>query len=286
MTVAAPPIPILSGIAPLAARYEAWLCDVWGVLHNGVSVFAEAAEACRRFRHDGGAVVLISNSPRPAGAVVAQLDGLGFPRQAFDSLVTSGDVTRALLRARRGAAVFHLGPERDLPLFEGLDVRLVPPQEAELVLCSGLFDDTSEGPDDYAALLTELVARGLPMLCANPDLVVERGARLVYCAGALAQAYAALGGCVTYAGKPHRPIYDLALQRLPEHVGHAVEPARILAIGDGVKTDMAGAAATGLDALYVASGVHLEGELTPGRIAALFADCGVRPIAAVARLRW
>lgn len=291
MTLVPAPIPILDGIAGVAASYDVWLCDVWGVLHDGVAVFEYAADACRRFRDQGGVVVLLSNSPRPAGAVIGQLDGLGWPRAAFDSLVTSGDVTRGLLRERPGARIFHLGPDRDQPIFDHLDVALARPEEADLVLCSGLFDDTQEKPDDYAPLLTELMARGLPMLCANPDLMVERGDRLVYCAGSLAHAYQALGGQVTYAGKPHAPIYDLAFRRIPEHLGRAPERARVLAIGDGLKTDMAGAADAKLDALFVASGLHVEagrgaGALDPAEIARLFADMGFRPIAALPSLRW
>lgn len=286
-----PTIPILKGIAELAPRYDAWFCDVWGVLHDGEQAFPAAAEACCTYRGGGGAIILVSNSPRPAASVVAQLDAFGMPREGYDILVTSGDVTRALLRERPGVRVFHLGPERDKPIFEGLDLSFAGPAEADLVVCSGLFDDRTETPDDYAGLLSELKARALPMLCANPDLKVERGTELVYCAGALAQAYEALGGEVTYSGKPYRPIYDLAFRRLPEHAGRILPASRVLAIGDGLKTDLAGAAVAGFDAVFVASGLHLGDRadahgLSETELAALFADQPHRPVAALARLKW
>lgn len=291
MTLHSSPIPILDGLSGLAPRYDAWLCDVWGVLHDGVRVFDAAAATCRAFRAQGGTILLVSNSPRPASRVVQQLDRFGMPREGYDGIVTSGDVTRAILRDRPGARVFHLGPERDKPIFEGLDLSFAPPSDADLVVCSGLFDDTTEGPDDYADLLQEMKTRTLPMLCANPDLQVERGDRLVYCAGAIAQAYEALGGEVVYSGKPYLPIYDLAFRRLPEHAGRVVPHERVLAIGDGLKTDMAGAAAAGLDCVFVASGLHLGGRadghtLEEAAVASLFAGQPHRPIAALARLTW
>lgn len=291
MDASAPAIPVIDSVADLARRYDAWLCDIWGVMHNGERAHGEAAEACRRFRAQGGAVVLISNSPRPAPNVVRQLDRFGVPREAYDSVATSGDVTRALVRDRPGARVFHLGPDRDRPIFEGLDVALVGPEEAEIVVCSGLVNDATETPDDYAALLAALRARALPMICANPDLKVERGERLVYCAGALAEAYAAMGGTVTHAGKPHRPLYELAFRRLAEHLGRPVDRRRVLAIGDGLKTDMAGAAANGLDALFIASALHLDAgarqrRLDEAQVAALFEGEPSPPIAAMDGLKW
>ncbi len=291
MTFHSSPIPILDGLSGLAPRYDAWLCDVWGVLHDGVRVFDAAAETCRAYRAQGGTILLVSNSPRPAARVVQQLDAFGMPREGYDGIVTSGDVTRAILRDRPGARVFHLGPERDKPIFEELDLTFAPPSEADLVVCSGLFDDTTESPDDYADLLQELKARTLPMLCANPDLQVERGDKLVYCAGAIAHAYEALGGEVVYSGKPYLPIYELAFRRLPEHAGRVIPQDRVLAIGDGLKTDMAGAAAAGLDALFVASRLHLGGRpdghaLEEAAVASLFAGQPHRPIAALAGLTW
>jgi len=283
-------IPVIAHIAPLAGAYSAWFCDVWGVVHNGITPHDSAVQACATFREHGGCVVLLSNSPRHSDGVAAQLDEIGVPRSAYDTLVTSGDVARAQLMRRGGDKVFLLGPERDRPMLAGLDIVLTGPDEAEVVLCSGLFDDETETPDDYAGLFHRLRGRNLPMICANPDLMVERGDRLIYCAGALAAAYADLGGEVVYTGKPHPPIYQLARERLQVLAG-CVPDTEILAIGDGVKTDIAGAIAEGLDSVFVASGLHVPGmnendALDCGAIAGLFAASSGRPLAAMKRLRW
>ena len=291
MTTSAPPIPVLSSVAEIASDYDAWLCDIWGVMHNGVEAFVAAADACERFRAAGGTVILISNAPRPSGAVKGQLDRIGVPEGAHDAIVTSGDVTRGLLTSVPGRRVHHLGPERDKPIFEGLEIAFATPAEAEVVLCSGLDDDTVETPEDYADRLSEMHALGLPMICANPDLMVERGEVLVYCAGALAAAYADLGGEVVYAGKPHLPIYDMALAQAGALREAPVEKARVLAIGDGLKTDIAGARAAGLDALFVASGLHVKDAglgqgLDQAQLGALFGEGETLPVAAQARLAW
>ena len=291
MTTAQPDIPVLSSIAGLAGRYDAWLCDIWGVLHNGESPFPGAVDACQRFREGGGIVVLISNSPRPRGSVACQLVQIGVPGDSYDAIVTSGDTTRDLVSERQGEPVFHLGPERDRPLFEGLNVELDDLERAEYVLCSGLYDDLTETPGDYAELLARIRSRDLLMLCANPDLQVERGNRLIYCAGALAVAYEKLGGEVIYTGKPYKPIYQLALARIAEVKGAEVGRAEILCIGDGAKTDMAGAAAAGMDALYVASALHIDGAngdapLDPGTVSALFRESDIKPVAAQKSLIW
>jgi len=205
-------------------------------------------------------------------------------------LITSGDVARAQMERRGGDKVFLLGPERDRPMLAGLDIELTGPDAAEVVLCSGLFDDETETPDDYTALFARLRARRLPMICANPDLMVERGNRLVYCAGALAQAYGETGGEVVYTGKPHPPIYALARERLTGIAG-ATPDSALLAIGDGVHTDIAGAIAEGLDSVFIASGLHVRDmddsdTLDRAAIAALFADTSKKPLAAMRRLRW
>ena len=198
--------------ATLAGDYDVVLCDVWGVVHNGVAAAADAGDALARFRARGGTVVLITNAPRPGERVARlTLDRLGVPRAAYDGIVSSGDVTRALIAARAGARVFHIGPERDLALFEGLDAPKAALEHADYVVCTGLYDDTVETPHDYRDVIARMRARSLPMICANPDEVVERGDKLVYCAGAIADPYAAAGGEVIYAGKPYRPIYDQAL---------------------------------------------------------------------------
>lgn len=280
-------VPILSGIAALASDTEAWLVDLWGVLHNGIAPFAPAVAACRRYRQEGGLVLLLSNAPRPSQSVAAQLDGIGVSREAWDTIVSSGDAARAVVAQLGPSAVFHLGPERDLPLYAGLDVRRCSAEAAAVVVCTGLFDDETETPGDYATLLARLRERELPMICANPDLQVERGDRIVYCAGALAAAYARIGGQVTYAGKPHPAVYDMAFAALARLKGSPLEREKVLAIGDGIRTDIAGAAAAGLRSVYVASGVHAGADtLDAALLARLFPEGLPRPTAAMRALAW
>jgi HAD superfamily hydrolase (TIGR01459 family) len=287
-------IPIIEQINELASHYSAWLVDIWGVMHNGRRAFPGAVEAARAFRKQGGIVVLLSNSPRPSPSVQEQLRHLGVPDQAYDATVTSGDLTRHELGKHEGATVYHLGPERDRPIFHGLPVKLGPPEEAALIVCSGLFDDETETPDDYVERLRALAARRLPMICANPDHLVERGDRLVYCAGALAAIYEREGGSVIYAGKPYAPIYLLALETIAKIVGRDVPRIEVLAIGDGVNTDIAGAAALGISSVFVASGLHVPANsggdagtdaLDARHLAELFAQAG-RPLAAMPALVW
>lgn len=280
------PIPLISSIAPFVETTSAWLVDIWGVMHNGVRPFAEACDACERFRARGGVVALVSNSPRPRESVAAQLDGIGVPRASFDVIVSSGDVARTLIAAHAGQPIVHLGPERDVPIFAGLDIERVGPERAVAVVCTGLFDDERETPGDYTEVLSACAARGLPMVCANPDVKVERGGRIVYCAGALARAYEALGGPVAYAGKPYQPIYELAFATLETLRPGSAERARLLAIGDGVHTDIAGAAAAGVRSIFVASGVHVTSELDAAALEALFPVEGPRPVGAMVRLAW
>ena len=283
-------IPILSSIGALASPGDAWIVDIWGVMHNGVRAYEAACAACRRMRSAGGTVVLLSNAPRPFTDVMTHLDGLGVPRDAYDLGVTSGDVTRSLIAdlARSGhrAPLLHIGPERDKGLFADLDVALVPAEQAEVVICSGFYDDTKETPADYAPLLERLRARNLPMVCANPDIKVERGDKLVYCAGALAAAYEALGGRVTYAGKPHVPVYERAFAEIARHRGGPVTRDRILAIGDGIETDLKGAHAAGIASVFIASAVHVPGPLDQATLASLFAGRPFAPLAALPALAW
>ena len=245
-------------------------------------------EATRRYREQGGIVILLSNSPRPSEPLQRQLTSLGVSDQSYDATVSSGDLTRHELAKHAGARILHLGPERDLPIFEGLDVTRVGVKDAELVVCTGLFNDETETPEDYAGLLRELAERKLTMLCANPDHLVERGHNLVYCAGALAQIYEEDGGKVTYAGKPYKPIYELAEETIARLAGRKVARSEILAIGDGIRTDMAGAAEFGLDSVFVASGLHVgpggEG-LDDLRLAELF-EGRKAPRAAMPALAW
>jgi len=285
---------IVSSLADISDAYDAILCDVWGVLHDGKAAFPPASDALVAYRKRGGAVALITNAPRPSPPVEAQLLRLGVSRDAFDAVVTSGDVTISLIAARGEAPVHHIGPARDLSLFEAVEARIgrppprVGPDEAAYIVCTGLEHDHVEVPASYDDRLKRLAARKLPFLCANPDVVIHRGADLVYCAGALAQAYEALGGEVAYAGKPHPPIYEAALAACAQALGR--KPARVLAIGDGFRTDVNGARAQGLDVLFVAGGIHRDealvaGEPDPAGLAALFAREGYTPAVTLATLR-
>jgi len=287
---AVPRVPLIEGLGAIADRYDAIFCDIWGVLHNGRESFPPASDALVAFRKRGGQVVLVSNAPRPSAPIHAQVIGLGVSPDAFDAIVTSGDVAIGLIAERGGAPVHHIGPERDLSLFDaaaartGMQPLLVGVEAASYILCTGLFDDEIETPADYSDRLAALAARGLPFICANPDLVVHRGGDEIYCAGALAQAYEALGGATIYAGKPHAPIYAAALAAAGAARGAPLERSRVLAIGDAMRTDIAGAARQGLDALFVTSGIHREDLHGPGAsedpLHGLFARENLRPIAA------
>lgn len=288
MSISTEAIPVIDAIAPLGKSYAAWLVDIWGVMHNGVRSFPPAVEATLRYREQGGIVILLSNSPRPSEPLQRQLTSLGVSEQNYDATVSSGDLTRHELLKHEGARIFHLGPERDLPIFKDLDLTRVDAKDAELVVCTGLFHDETETPEDYEGLLRELAGRKLTMLCANPDHLVERGHSLVYCAGALAQIYEEDGGKVIYAGKPYAPIYELAEETIAGLAGRKVARGEILAIGDGIRTDMAGAADYGLDSVFVASGLHVgpggEG-LDDLRLAELF-EGRKAPRAAMPALAW
>lgn len=274
-------------LSEIAERYDALLCDAWGVIHNGVTVFPGVEKALSKFRATRGPVVVLTNAPRPSEIIPPQLDRIGLARGAYDAVVTSGDATREAIRRLLPSEAFKLGPDKDEKLYEGLGVRFAPLEAADFIVCTGLVDDQRETPDDYAGLLARAAARRLPMICANPDVVVRWGERLVYCAGALAQSYERLGGEVIYGGKPHAPIYELAFRRLDEAAGRKIDRRRILAIGDGVATDIAGANRNGLDALFVAGegGVH-TGAADPASIEAAFAHAGVHAEFAATGLSW
>jgi HAD superfamily hydrolase (TIGR01459 family) len=288
----------IKGLGEISDRYDAILCDIWGVLHNGVASFAPATKALTSFRRRGGAVVLISNAPRPSPPIRRQVLRLGVPEDAIDAIVTSGDVTVGLIEEQPGDRVLHIGPERDLSLFDaaaeatGRRPRLVALEEAQYALCTGLRDDESETPDDYEPELSAMASREMTMICANPDIVIHRGETLIYCAGALARRYEELGGKVVYAGKPHAPIYARALALAEKARGAAIDKSRVLAIGDGMKTDIAGAARAGLDALFVTGGIHrsLHGERPASRadpvgLQRLYEECALWPIAAIPALQ-
>lgn len=282
-------IPILDSISSLARDYDVWFTDIWGVMHDGVQPFPKAVEACQIFRRSGGAVILISNSPRPSETAILQLREVGVADDCYDGIATSGDVTRKMISAYKGRTIYHLGPERDIPIFDGLGVTLGALEDSAVTVCSGLFDDENETPDDYAGQLADMHKRNLPMICANPDIVVERGDKLIYCAGAIAKAYAELGGETIYGGKPHAPIYQLAFRQAKLKKG-AVTHQRILAIGDGLHTDIPGAAAAGIDSLFIASGVHVPGgkqkPMSSSVLNELLAGSEARPVAAMSELAW
>jgi HAD superfamily hydrolase (TIGR01459 family) len=254
----------VDGLAQVEGK-DVLFCDVWGVIHNGVAHSREACAALTRFREGGGTVVLVSNAPRPYSDIVPQLQRLGVPDSAWNRIVTSGDVTRTLIAARAGQPVCFIGPDRDLSLFEGLDAPFVGIAEAAYCVCTGLEDDETESAADYAVRLQAMAGRGLIMICANPDLVVERGNRLVPCGGALGAAYEAIGGDVIYPGKPWRPIYEMAMAIAAAERNEPVGLSRCLAIGDAIRTDVAGAVQYGIDVLMVLSGIHGHEVLEPGQ---------------------
>ena len=275
---------LVAGLGVLATDYDALICDVWGVVHDGSKAHLSAVEALVRFRKERGRVVLLTNAPRPPEEIRAMLRQFGVPDEAYDAIVTSGGAAREdlILRAHgRRLKMMHIGPQRDTPVFDGLDVELTGPEAAEVVLCTGLFDDDVETPEDYRGLLAQMRARGLTMICANPDLFAPRAGKLVPCAGGIAKLYETMGGAVAYYGKPKPPIYATALKAIDEG-------ARILVIGDALETDIAGANIMGFDALFVAHGLHKDelGDLTPDGLAALFAHHGAVARAAVDVLKW
>ena len=288
-------IPVLGGLRSIAPRYKVLICDIWGVLHNGHKAFEGVVGCLDAFRASGGTVLLLSNAPRPNAPIREQLRALGVPGTSYDAIVTSGDLTRELLadRARTGTfPIHHVGPDRDMPLFEGLDVSRVPLGDAKAIVCTGPFDDTTEGPEDYKDYWTPALKAGKPFFCANPDLQVQRGDHLIYCAGALAQDYEARGGQVTYLGKPHLPVYDFVERHLREYTGRSPDRREWLAIGDGLRTDILGAKHAGIDALLITGGIH-ERELSdealqpdPARMAAVLGPAGLSAIGAMRRLAW
>ncbi|MDB5524253.1 MAG: family hydrolase [Rhizobium sp.] len=255
----------IGSLSDIVEHYDVILCDVWGVLHNGVSSFPDASIALRKARESGLTVVLITNSPRPSKGVIPQLEGLGVLTEAYDRIVTSGDVTRKLI-AEGPRKIYFIGADRDHPLLEGLDVVQVAEEDADVLVCAGFVDDEVETPEMYRDMLARFVARDIPMICANPDLVVERGHRLIPCAGALAALYEELGGDTRIAGKPHAPIYAASLAAAADEQRAGINLGRVLAIGDGMPTDVKGAISEGLDLLYISAGIHardyMEGSTT------------------------
>ena len=256
---------ILQSLAEISARYDVLLCDLWGCVHNGVAPFPAALAALQGFRGQGGRVILITNAPRPARFVAEGLDRMGVPREAWDAIVTSGDAAQdAMFAGAVGRRLWHLGPQKDDGFFTEIPqewegrthVQLVPFDQAEGIVCTGPFDELNEVPEDYRPRFLEAKTRGLPMLCANPDVVVDMGATRIYCAGALAALYEEMGGRTMYFGKPHPPIYDMARRRMAEF--GLADDSRVLAVGDGINTDVAGAIGENLDVLFVSGGLAAE----------------------------
>jgi HAD superfamily hydrolase (TIGR01459 family) len=281
----------MTTLSDLAQNYDAILSDVWGVLHNGVAAFPEAVDALRRFRQGGGRVVLITNAPRAAAAIVDLLDELHVPRDAYDAIVSSGDVTRGTIAPYSGKIIHHVGPHTiDDSLYEGLGVIRGPAEEASAVVVTDL-DTDDDTPDMYEDRIKVWLRRRLPLICANPDRVVEHGGRIIYCGGALADLYEAHGGSIKMSGKPYRPIYDEALRLAEKAAGKPLERGRILAIGDSVRTDAIGAANAGLDLLFVTGSIHAQeldafGSPDPDAIRALVAPSGARLVGFMPRLAW
>src|ERR1700761_6011686 len=272
----------------LVGGVDVLLSDIWGVVHNGLVSFPEACEALNNFRKQGGTVILITNAPRPADSVQRQLRKLGVADETYDAIVSSGDLTRHFVADHPGGKVFWLGPERDNSIYRGLDPVLSPLEQADYIVCTGLLDDETETPEDYRDMMMQARERKLTLICANPDIVVERGDRLIYCAGAIAELYRELGGEVIFYGKTHRPIYERAMQLAATQRGRPPELSRVLAIGDSVRTDLAGAHGFWIDCLFVTRGIHAEDfegvdQLDPASVKDLF---GHPPRALMRELRW
>lgn len=267
---------------------EVILSDIWGVVHNGLESFPEACSALNIFRKQGGTVILITNAPRPADSVQRQLRKLGVADDVYDAIVSSGDLTRNFVAEHPGKKFYWVGPERDSSIHRGLDPVMAPAEDADYIICTGLFDDETETPEDYRAMLTQALDHKLPLICANPDIVVERGDRLIYCAGAIAELYREMGGESIFYGKPHRPIYERAMALAAQQRGHPAELRHVLAIGDSVRTDLTGAHGFGIDCLFVTRGIHSEefegiDQLDPASVKELF---GHPPRALMRDLRW
>jgi len=275
-------------LSDLVDGVEVILSDIWGVVHNGLESFPEACAALHTYRQRGGTVILITNAPRPADSVQRQLRKLGVADETYDAIVSSGDLTRNFVADHPGKKIFWIGPERDSSIHRGLDAVMAPLEQADYIICTGLFDDETESAEDYRAMLLQARDHKLPLICANPDIVVERGDRLIYCAGAIAELYRELGGEAIFYGKPHRPIYERAMALATERRGRPTSLDRVLAIGDSVRTDLTGALGFGIDCLFLTRGIHSEefegiDQLDPASVKELF---GHPPRALMRELRW
>lgn len=257
-------VPTTSSLAAVSERYDVLYCDLWGCLHDGLRPFPSAVAALQEFRARGGFVMILTNSPRPAPSVRQQLDQIGVARDAYDDITSSGDASQAAMVAGlAGTRVYHLGPKKDLSFFTemapGLDagtIERVSLEQAEGIVCTGLFNDQIDTPQDYRATLLYAKEKGLKLLCTNPDLQVDYGDKRIFCAGAVAALYTEMGGESLYFGKPHPPIYDLARNRVT--AAREVPDDRILCVGDGIRTDILGGLGDGLDTLFITGGMAAD----------------------------
>ena len=281
---------ILISFSAVAPNYDLILCDVWGVIHNGRRAFDAACEALVKFREGGGRVVLITNAPVPKARVIRYFDPLGVPQAAWDDCASSGDATRHILEAQAEKSYWVYGAdggeEHDKFLYQGLPNPRAAGPDADLMLCIGLRDQLNDHPEDYRGELREIVQAGPTMVCANPDIQVRVGDQLMWCAGALARIYEEEGGKVIYPGKPHAAIYSLALEKAAAF-GPLPQRERILAIGDGPVTDMAGANREGLDCLYVGTGLsNQHSDDFAADVGSLMRENGVEATYAMVELAW
>lgn len=282
---------VIQHAGPLLMEYDVLVCDVWGVVHNGATAYAEAGDALARFRAAGGTVVLLSNAPLPSDRVAQLLGEKQVRRDAWDVIVTSGDITRRHVQVMGYSSLHHIGPDRDLALFKDLSAHRGALDDAQAIVCTGLVDDVNETAESYRGVLEQAKARDLPLVCANPDLIVDVGGVLLPCAGVLAALYEDIGGPVYWAGKPHAPAYEMALAAAAAVRMTEVVPERVLAVGDALRTDIAGAVAYGLDALFIAQGIHRDEVMPAGRIDSvrlngIFRAAAFRPVAAMEGLVW
>lgn len=283
---------ILTRAGALLKCYRVLFCDVWGVVHNGAAPYAAACKALQTFRDQGGVVILVSNAPVPKHRVQSMLDRVGVPDGIADDIVSSGDIALRHVADAGYQRAYYIGPaDRDAAFFDAASAQSVDMDKAEAVVCTGLVDDRNEKPEDYKPVLRAALRRSLPFVCANPDFVVDVGETRFFCAGAIADLYEQMGGDVFWAGKPHRTAYEAAVVAAAEHRGKAVLPNDVLVIGDTVRTDIEGADRAGLDALFIAGGIHRDdvvrdGEISPDLLRVLFSE-GAPPVkAAMVELTW
>ena len=287
---------IITSLAEISDHYDALFCDLWGCVHDGLNPFDEAIAAMQAFRVKGGTVMLVTNAPRPHEPVRRQLESIGVPEDAYDGIATSGDSARAaMFRGAVGENVYFIGQPQDQVFFSPLElienpvtITQVPVEEADGIVCCGPFDSLA----DLEVMRPQFLLaknKGLKLLCANPDIVVDRGDTREWCAGALAQLYTELGGESLYFGKPHRPIYDLARRRL-DALGKSIPDHRILCVGDGVLTDIDGALGEELDSLFITGGLaaretKTENQPDPSALEAYLANEMMQPTYSIGKLR-